>query len=144
MQFLLYTNAKSGQVVNAKWLDVETDLAHWGTDEGFIPLSPEAMKIVTKMQQIKMNKFIFCGSSPEGNLPLSTFKNLLEHLNYEISVGGFKDTFSEWVADQEDLQSPLTQKTDLSPDQLFKLSVLRKRVFENWSLYINRTMIFTG
>lgn len=115
LQFLILTAARTGEVIGAKWSEIDLDKAVWTVPAGRmkaglehrVPLSAEAMAILKSKDLIryKDNPFVFVGDRKAGmsNMAmLQLLKRMGNPTNKDgkpVTVHGFRATFRDWVAE---------------------------------------------
>ncbi len=68
-----------------------------------IPLSPRALEILHAMERLRLkdNKYVFVGLRPGRPVHHMAMWELLKGMGFnEITVHGFRSTFSDWVSEQ--------------------------------------------
>jgi integrase len=107
LEFLILTAARSGEVLQAKWDELDLSARLWTVPaertkngrEHRVPLSAAAMAIVTAMTKIRFNDHVFPGSRG----PLSRTA-LFDHLRRmgrgDLTAHGFRSTFRDWAAER--------------------------------------------
>ena len=93
----------------AKWSEIDLDNRVWTIPkermkagvEHRVPLSDQAMKVVTKMADNKMSDYVFpnrASGKPMSNAGMSSVLKRLERT--DITVHGFRSTFRDYVAEK--------------------------------------------
>jgi integrase len=111
LEFMLLTAARTGEVVAAKWDEVDFDAKVWTVPaermkagkEHRIPLSTRACEILEFMQATMQNEFIFPGHSVQKNSHMSTgtCRIVMKRMaNFsEFTPHGLRSTFRDWAAE---------------------------------------------
>jgi integrase len=76
LEFLILTAARPGEVVGARWEEIDLDKAVWSIaaermksgSEHRVPLSPSAVAVLQRMEQSRVSEFVFPGPSGIGRL----------------------------------------------------------------------------
>jgi integrase len=111
LEFMLLTAARTGEVVAAKWDEVDFDGQVWTVPasrmksgkEHRIPLSTRALAILRLMKVGKQNDYIFPGHSIQKNSHMSTgtcrivMKRMANFSDY--TPHGLRSTFRDWAAE---------------------------------------------
>lgn len=111
LEFMLLTAARTGEVVAAKWDEVDFDGQVWTVPasrmksgkEHRIPLSARAVAILRLMKAAKQNDYIFPGHSVQKNSHMSTgtcrivMKRMENFSDY--TPHGLRSTFRDWAAE---------------------------------------------
>lgn len=156
LEFMLLTAARTGEVVAAKWAEVDFHHKVWTVPaermkagkEHRIPLSLRAMEILQIMRQGTHNEYIFPGHSVEKNSHMSTgtcrivMKRMTNFADY--TPHGLRSTFRDWAAERTDfanetlelaLAHTIPNKAEAAyrrQDQLEK----RAKLMELWQQYV--------
>ena len=126
LEFLILTAARTGEVIGAKWSEIDFDEKLWkipaermkAAADHEVPLTDRAIEILALMQKLKTNDIVFSGRRPGTELSNMTMANLLSRLIEEEAkkktkaktktdnenkqaptVHGFRATFKTWCAD---------------------------------------------
>jgi integrase len=114
LEFAILTAARSGEALNMRWSEVDLVERMWtipaermkAHKEHRVPLSAPALKVLAEMETVRSGDFVFPGidaTQPLGRNALNQL--LLRHLNDQarwgdVTVHGFRSTFSDWVAER--------------------------------------------
>jgi len=109
LEFLILTAGRSGEVLDAKWSEIDLERAIWAIPaermkakkEHRVPLTNAAMAILTALNDTKRNDLVFPGNA--ANKPLSgmAMTMLIRRMKVEnITVHGFRSSFRDWAGDQ--------------------------------------------
>lgn len=108
LRFIILTAARSGEARGALWTEINLDEKVWiipanrmkAEREHRVPLCDEAMEILTKMQQWRIEdaKRVFQGSRG-GLLSDVAVNNTLHAIAPKATVHGFRSSFREWGAE---------------------------------------------
>ena len=111
LEFMLLTAARTGEVVAAKWAEVDFQHKVWtipaermkAGKEHRIPLSLRAIEILQIMRLATHNEYIFPGHSVEKNSHMSTgtCRIVMKRMtNFgEYTPHGLRSTFRDWAAE---------------------------------------------
>ena len=156
LEFILLTAARTGEVVAAKWAEVDFHHKVWTVPaermkagkEHRIPLSLRAMEILQIMRQATHNEYIFPGHSVEKNSHMSTgtcrivMKRMTNFADY--TPHGLRSTFRDWAAERTEfanetlelaLAHTIPNKAEAAyrrQDQLEK----RAKLMQLWQQYV--------
>jgi integrase len=109
LEFAILTAARTGEVIGARWAEVDLDEGLWtipeqrtkGHKEHRIPLAPAAVTVLQKMRDRAESEFVFPGTKHGGTLGDSAMLELLERMGrHDITVHGFRSSFRDWAAEQ--------------------------------------------
>ena len=109
LEFIILTAARTGEVLGAKWSEINLDKKVWTIPdvrmkmeaEHRIPLSPDALAVLKAMKEIASSDYVFPGR--DYNRPLSNmaFLQLIKRMGHgDITVHGFRSTFRDWAAER--------------------------------------------
>jgi integrase len=157
LEFMLLTAARTGEVVAAKWDEIDFDAQVWTVPalrmkagkEHRIPLPKRAVEILRVMHDTKQNEFIFPGHSIQKNSHMSTgtcriVMKRMESFS-EYTPHGLRSTFRDWASEttsfaNETLELALAHtipnKAEAAyrrQDQLEK----RAKLMQQWQQYID-------
>lgn len=107
LEFLILTAARSGEVRNARWCEIDFDLKLWVIPAGRmkagrehrVPLSQDALSLLMALPRFFDSDLIFPGlkSRPLSDMSLSA---VLKRMGRKgITVHGFRSTFRDWAAE---------------------------------------------
>jgi integrase len=105
LELLILTAARSGEVLGARWDEIDIPGAVWTIPatrmkagrEHRVPLSPRAMEII---RNAPIGEHLFPGRSPGRSLPATGLLALLRQLGFaNATVHGFRSSFRDWAGD---------------------------------------------
>jgi integrase len=107
LEYAILTAARTGEVLGAKWSEIDIDRAMWTVPaermkagrEHRVPLSTPALKILRSMQEVCTNEYVFPGQSGERPLSERAFGQLPGSLGKAVTVHGFRSSFRDWAAE---------------------------------------------
>ena len=118
MRFTILTAARSGEARGALWNEIDMNEKVWiipasrmkAEREHRVPLSKEAMDILTKMQQWRLvgNKYVFPGVRG-GLLSDVAVNKTLHTVAPEVTVHGFRSSFRQWGAETTSFSSAVLE-----------------------------------
>ena len=108
LEFCIFTAARSGEVLGARWEEIDTKTNIWtvpaermkGGREHRIPLSPRTLAILKKLELIKSGPFVFPGlkrDKPLSNMAMAM--QLRRMKRDDITVHGFRSSFRDWASE---------------------------------------------
>jgi integrase len=110
LEFAILTAARTGEVIGAKWAELDLDASVWiipahrmkAGREHRVPLSPQALQILKHMARARQNEFVFPGNG-RPQLSNMALLMLLRRMKREsITPHGFRSTFRDWVEERTD------------------------------------------
>jgi integrase len=108
LEFLVLTAARSGEVLGARWTEIDFDKAVWTVPaarmkagrEHRVPLSGRALAILAELAEAKTGEFIFAGQRAGKPLSGMAMEMLLRRLNAnDVTVHGFRSSFRDWCGE---------------------------------------------
>jgi integrase len=108
LRFAILTAARSGEVRGARWEEIDFDAAMWiipaprmkGGKPHRVPLTEPALEILHALAPLRQGSLIFPGRDGETPLSDMTLSAVLRRMQrYDLTVHGFRSTFSTWAAD---------------------------------------------
>jgi integrase len=118
LEFLILTAARSGEVLGAKWPEVDLDAAVWtvpaermkAAKEHRVPLSPRAVTLLKAQRETKMNDFIFPGEKKGAPLSSMAFAMLMRRMKVDqFTAHGFRSAFRDWAGDETSFPRELAE-----------------------------------
>ena len=108
MEFAILTAARSGEVLGARWEEIDLREKVWtvpaermkGGREHRVPLSECAMSIINHLHQARMSEFVFPGFKRECPLNNSALEAVLRRAQANVTVHGFRSAFRDWAGDR--------------------------------------------
>jgi integrase len=105
LQFLIVTAARTGEVIHAKWDEIDFATATWtipaarmkARREHRVPLSQAAVDLLRKAPREAGNEQIFIGPKPGLGLGGMTLSRLMKRMGRDETVHGFRSAFSDWA-----------------------------------------------
>lgn len=148
LQFLIYTAARSGEVLGARWSEIDLEAKVWTVPaarmkaclEHRVPLSSAAMAIVERMAEIRTSEYVFPGQRRGGSLSDGAFRMIVP---LRSTVHGFRSSFRDWCGEEtsfprEIAEQALTHATGDATEQAYRRSdALEKRreLMEAWARF---------
>lgn len=109
VEFLILTAGRSGEVLGAKWDEIDLDRAIWTVPASRmkagrvhqVPLPPRAVAILESLDETRRNDFVFPGERKDRPLSASALEMLLRRLKVKpVTPHGFRSSFRDWAGDQ--------------------------------------------
>jgi integrase len=152
LEFLILTAARSGEVLNATWDEIDLSDRVWtipadrmkAGKEHRVPLSEPALAVLKRIDMGESGEFVFPGAKPERPLSDMSTRTLLERMGYsDLTVHGFRSTFRDWAAEEANfprdviehaLAHSLPDKVEAAYQRgdLFRK---RRRLMDSWARY---------
>nr|WP_114184667.1 site-specific integrase [Microvirga aerophila] len=108
LEFLVLTAARTGEVLGARWDEVDLEARLWTVPaarmkagrEHRVPLPTRAVEILREMQQSRLNEFVFPGVKRGRPLSVRAFPLLLQRMGVAVTVHGFRSAFRDWAGER--------------------------------------------
>lgn len=156
LEFAILTAARSGEVLGARWDEVDFDRAVWtvppdrmkGAREHRVPLSAPALEILKDMVEHRTGMFVFPGHVAGRSLSVMALEMVLRRMKVETAtVHGFRSTFRDWAAERTNftnevceaaLAHVIANKTEAAyrRGDLFEK---RRKLMDAWATYCGAT-----
>ncbi len=113
LEFLVLTAARTGEVIAARWDEIDAINAVWTVPavrmkagrEHRVPLSARALEILNTVAPIRTapDDFIFPGAKEESGLSQMALAMMLRQCGEnDVTVHGFRSSFRDWAAEETD------------------------------------------
>lgn len=110
LQFAIFTAARSGEVREATWGEIDFDTRLWTVPkermkaqrEHVVPLNDGALRILRRCLELRLGEaaLIFPGSRPKSPLSDMTLSKLLKEMREPYTPHGFRSSFRDWVSEE--------------------------------------------
>lgn len=149
LEFTILTAARTGEVIGAKWDEVDLDKAIWkipasrmkAGKEHRVPLSPRAVEILNFTQGLR-KEWLF-PAIKGGKMSGMAMTMLLRRMNVDVTVHGFRSSFRDWCAERtgyshEVCEMALAHAIDNKVERAYRRGDLldkRQRLMADWAVY---------
>ena len=149
LEFTILTAARTGEVIGAKWDEVDLEKAIWTVPasrmkagkEHRVPLSPRAMEILKATQGLR-NEWLF-PATKGGKMSGMAMTMLLRRMKVEVTVHGFRSGFRDWAAEctgyaHEVAEMALAHAIENKVERAYRRGDLfdkRRRLMDDWATY---------
>ena len=108
LRFLILTACRTGEVLGARWPEINLDAAEWTIPaertkrgrEHRVPLSDAAVAVLARAREIGSDSsLVFSGSRPGRPLSNTALLMLCRRLRIDAVPHGFRSSFSDWTAE---------------------------------------------
>ena len=153
LEFLVLTAARSGEVRNAEWTEIDFGAKTWivpavrmkGRREHRVPLSGRAMEILTQAQVLDSGSGLVFPSRNGRPLSDMTHVKLLKRLGIDCVPHGFRSSFRDWAAEQTDASHAVMEAAlahvvkDSTEAAYFRSDLFERRrvLMAQWSEYLS-------
>jgi len=109
LEFSILTAARSGEVLGARWGEVDLAAKVWtipaermkAAREHRVPLNGRAIEIVKGMGEAKVSEFLFPGQRSGRPLSVMALEMVLRRMSVEnTTVHGFRSAFRDWAGNE--------------------------------------------
>ncbi|MFG1295807.1 tyrosine-type recombinase/integrase [Xanthobacter variabilis] len=112
LEFLILTAARSGEIREAVWSEIDLDTRVWSVPAHRmkagrahrVPLSESALDVLRRAKELQEHPegdaFIFPGGKPGKALSVMALDMLLRRLKIEDTVHGFRSSFRDWAGEE--------------------------------------------
>jgi integrase len=105
LEFLILTATRTGEVVGARWAEIEWQAQTWtipaarmkGGQLHRVPLAPRAMELLSGLHEEADNPYVFIGARAGTHISLDAMYSLTKAINPAITNHGFRSAFSTWA-----------------------------------------------
>jgi integrase len=152
LEFTILTAARTGEVIGAKWDEVDLDKAIWtipasrmkAGKEHRVPLSPRAVEILKSMKGLR-KEWLF-PATKGGKMSGMAMTMLLRRMKVDVTVHGFRSGFRDWSAEctgyaHEVCEMPLAHVIGNKSEAAYRRGDLfdkRRRLMADWATYCAR------
>ena len=149
LEFTILTAARTGEVIGAKWDEIDLDKAVWtipahrmkAGKEHRVPLSLRAVEILKSTQELRKE-----GLFPTARgcaLSGMAMAMLLRRIGVDVTVHGFRSSFRDWCAEctgyaHEVAEMALAHTIDNKVERAYRRGDLfekRRRLMDDWAAY---------
>ena len=111
LEFLILTAARTGEVVGARWSEIDLEGSVWTVPaermktgrEHRVPLSNATLAVINKIAATREGEFIFPGGKAGRPLSNMALLMLLRRMGRaDLTAHGFRSTFRDWAGDTTD------------------------------------------
>lgn len=155
LEFLILTAGRSGEVLGARWSEIDFEKAIWtvpahrmkASKEHRVPLSDKALEIVKALHECRVSEFIFAGQKE--NRPLSGMALTMQMRRLKadsFTVHGFRSAFRDWAGDctsfaREDAEQALAHRVGDATERAYRRNDAldkRRKLMQAWADYCLR------
>ena len=149
LEFTILTAARTGEVIGAKWDEIDLDKAVWtipahrmkAGKEHRVPLSLRAVEILKSTQELRKESLF--PTAIGGALSGMAMAMLLRRIGVDVTVHGFRSSFRDWCAEctgyaHEVAEMALAHTIDNKVERAYRRGDLfekRRRLMDDWATY---------
>lgn len=153
LEFLVLTAARTGEVLGAKWSEIDLEQGTWTIPdnrmkagrEHRVPLPSRAIAVLRAAKTLgKESEFVFPGRTSERPMSNMAFLMLMRRLNVDYTVHGFRSSFRDWASERtsftrEICEAALAHLVKDRTEAAYRRGDLfekRRELMESWALYV--------
>ena len=110
LEFLILTAARSGEVLGAKWSEIDLKSRVWTVPaarmkarrEHRVPLTDRAVEILSEAAKLTgegNDPYVFPGKAKDKPLSNMAYEMLLRRMGREVTTHGFRSSFRDWAGE---------------------------------------------
>jgi integrase len=152
LEFLILTAARTGEIIGARWGEVDLEDKIWVVPETRmkagrehrVPLSGAALTILKQMNEIRDGDFVFPGGKKAKPLSNMAMLAVLRRMGRnDLTAHGFRSTFRDWAAERtnfprEVVEMALAHTIESKVEAAYRRGDLfqkRRQLMEAWARY---------
>jgi integrase len=117
LEFLILTAARSGEVLGARWAEIDLDAKVWTVPasrmkadrEHRVPLSGRALAILERLEPVRTNSFVFPGR--QGPLGSDALRARLRKTGVpDATPHGFRSAFRDWCGNETNFPREIAEQ----------------------------------
>jgi integrase len=153
LEFTILTAARTGEVIHARWYEIDTDKALWTVPadrmkagkEHRVPLSDRALEMLATVKPItEAGGWLFEGQRPHKPMSNMAMLKLLERMKVPVTVHGFRSTFRDWCGETTGfphaaIEKCLAHEVASAVERAYARSDLldkRREIMAAWAAYV--------
>jgi integrase len=160
LEFLILTAARAGEVLGARWDEVDLDAATWvipaarmkAHREHRVALSAPAIQLLRALPSESANTFVFVGSRSGRGLGRMAMRRVLERMGRTDTVHGFRSSFSDWAHEQtahsnHTIEISLAHNIGTETERAYRrkdMFAKRVRLMADWATYCTTPPVTRG
>jgi integrase len=152
LELCILTAARSGEILGLTWSEIDLDKKIWTVPAGRmkagrehrVPLSPQAVAILRRLEELKISEFVFPGQARNKPLSNMAMEMVLRRMKIEdATVHGFRSSFRDWAGNVSNFPREITETAlahvigDKAEQAYRRSDALEKRrkLMEAWAQY---------
>jgi integrase len=156
LEFTILTAARSGEVLGAKWSEVDLENRIWvvpaermkAQREHRVPLSDPAIALLQSLPT-EDGDFVFIGGKAGAGLSTMAMPHWLKRLRPAVTVHGFRSSFRDWAAERTNypnhvVEMALAHHIGDKVEAAYRRGDLfekRRRLMDEWAAYCARPVV---
>jgi integrase len=159
LEFLILTATRTGEVVGARWAEIDWQAQTWtipgarmkNGKEHRVPLSPRAMELLSGLYEEVDNPYVFIGGRA-AHISLDAMYSVTKAINPAITNHGFRSAFSTWAHETTAfpahvIEQALAHSVGNAVERAYRRGDLfdkRRQLMEAWSKHCSTTAPVQG
>jgi integrase len=151
LAFTILTAARTGEVIGARWDELDLDEGVWTIPAGRmkagkehrVPLSESALEILHAAYREDGNDFVFIGGRNGAALSNMAMMAVLKRMGHAVTTHGFRASFRTWASEQtgfphEVVEQALAHTISNKVERAYRrgdLFAKRAKLMEAWASY---------
>ena len=152
LELCILTAARTGEILGMRWPEIDLDRKIWTVPaermkagrEHRVPLSPRTIAILSRLEKLKIDEFVFAGQARDKPLSNMAMEMVLRRMNIaDATVHGFRSSFRDWAGNVSNFPREITETAlahvigDKSEQAYRRGDALEKRrkLMEAWATY---------
>ena len=118
LEFTILTAARSGEVLGARWSEIDLDAKVWTVPAGRmkasrehrVPLPDRAVEILSALAAMKIGDYVFPGAKRDKPLSVMALTMVMRRMGLgAFTVHGFRSAFRDWAGERTDYARELAE-----------------------------------
>jgi integrase len=153
LMFLIYTAARTNEVLGARWHEINLDEARWTIPASRmkagkphrVPLAPEAIALLRGLYREGDRNDSYVFLSPRSGEPWSAtaLRAVMQRMGYSATPHGFRSSFSDWAHEQtahanHTIELSLAHSIGSEAEKAYRRGPMiekRRRLMLDWAKY---------
>jgi integrase len=153
LQFVILTAGRAGEVVNARWDEIDLEDGTWsipsermkGNREHRVPLSTAALDLFRELPRERGNPYVFIGGRSGAALSKMAMTDVMTRLGQQgvVTIHGFRSSFSNWAHEQtahasHTIEISLAHRVGTETERAYRRTDMfakRRQLMEQWSRF---------
>jgi integrase len=119
LEFIALTAARSSEAREAEWSEIDLQAAVWTVPgsrmksgkEHRVPLTARAVQIVSEMQAIRLDRYVFTGKRHDRPISDMSLVKVMKKLGAgDFTIHGFRSSFRDWAGNETNFARELAEQ----------------------------------
>jgi integrase len=153
LAFTIMTAARSGEVLGARWSEIDLENETWTVPAGRmkagkehrVPLAPQVIELLHSLPRdaVASDGYLFIGAAAGATLCHTAMSAVLKRMKLDVVPHGFRSSFSTWAGEQtnfarEVVEQSLAHVIGNKVEAAYKRTTLfdkRRKLMDAWAKY---------